>query len=272
MSIAAKPNSALLIVGHGSTENPDSSTPYFEHADEIRSRGLFAEVHCCFWKEEPSMREAFYQIDADEVYVVPDFISEGYFTQDVIPRELQLTGPTTFVRGKTFHYCLPVGVHRSMTDLILKRAKEVAPGIDPAETTLIITGHGTGLNQNSTKAIRDQADLIAASGAGYAAVLDAYMEEQPFIAEWDKMSQTPNVIVVPFFISDGLHSFQDIPVLLGIESEVGAAASQREVFRHNPHALRGKMLYYSSAIGTERLLADVILDQVSDFDKLHKKL
>ena len=218
------------------------------------------------------MREAFYLIDADDVYVVPDFISEGYFTQDVIPRELQLTGPTTVVRGKSFHYCLPVGVHRSMTDLILKRAREVAPDIAPSETTLIITGHGTGLNQNSTKAIRDQVDLIAASNAGYAAVLDAYMEEQPFIAEWDQLSQTPNVVVVPFFISDGLHSFQDIPVMLGIESEVGAAASQREVFRHNPHHLRGKMLYYSSAIGTERLLADVILDQVVDFDNLHLSL
>jgi sirohydrochlorin cobaltochelatase len=211
-------------------------------------------------------------IDSDEIYVVPDFISEGYFTQDVIPRELQLTGPTTVVRGKTFHYCLPVGVHRSMTDLILRRAKEVAAGIDPASTTLIITGHGTGLNQNSTTAIRDQADLIAASGAGYAAVLDAYMEEPPFIAEWDKMSDTPNVVVVPFFISDGLHSYQDIPVLLGMEDEVGAAASQREVFRHNPHHLRGKTLYYTSAIGTDRLLADVILDQISDFDKIHKSL
>ncbi len=272
MSIAPKPNSALLIVGHGSTENPDSSTPYFEHADEIRNRGLFGEVHCCFWKEEPSLREAFYLIDADEVYVVPDFISEGYFTQDVIPRELLLTGPTTQVRGKTFHYCLPVGVHRSMTDLILKRAKEVAPDIDPATTTLIITGHGTGLNQNSTKAIRDQVDRIIEAGAGYAAVLDAYMEEAPFIAEWDQMASTPNVVVVPFFISDGLHSFQDIPVLLGIDSEVGAAASQREVFRQNPHALRGKTLYYSSAIGTERLMADVILDQIADFDKAHPSL
>jgi sirohydrochlorin cobaltochelatase len=269
MSIAPKPHCALLIVGHGSTENPDSSTPYFEHAEEIRSRGLFSEVHCCFWKEEPSMREALYLIDSTEVYVVPDFISEGYFTQDVIPRELQLTGPTTEVRGKTFHYCLPVGVHRSMTDLILKRAKEVAPGILPAETTLIITGHGTGLNQNSTKAIRDQAELIAQSGADYAAVLDAYMEEQPFIAEWAEMASTPNVVVVPFFISDGLHSYQDIPVLLGVEAEVGAALSQTAVFRQNPHHLRGKTLYYSSAIGTERLLADVILDQIADFDSLH---
>lgn len=209
-------------------------------------------------------------IDAPEVYVVPDFISEGYFTQDVIPRELGLTGPTTDNRfGKTWHYCLPVGVHSSMTQLILRRAAEVASGIDPADTTLIITGHGTGLNQNSTKAIKDQADLIAASGAGYAAVLDAYMEEQPFIADWHKSATTQNVVVVPFFISDGLHSYQDIPVLLGMEKEVGAAASQREVFRHNPHHIHGKNLFYSSAIGTEPLIADVILDQVRDFDLNH---
>ncbi|MFT4175062.1 MAG: CbiX/SirB N-terminal domain-containing protein [Luteolibacter sp.] len=269
MPIAPKPNSALLIVGHGSTENPDSSTPYFQYAEAIRRRNLFAEVHCCFWKEEPSFREAGYLIDSTDVYVVPAFISEGYFTQDIIPRELELTGPTTTVRGKTYHYCLPVGVHPSMTDLILRRAKEVAPGVPPEKTTLIITGHGTGLNQNSTKAIRDQVALIASSGAGYAAVLDAFMEEPPFIAKWDEMATTENVIVVPFFISDGLHSYQDIPVLLGIESEVGAAASQREVFRHNPYRLRGKTLYYSSAIGTEPHMADVILDQVHDFDHTH---
>ena len=272
MPLAPKPNSALLIVGHGSTENPDSSTPYFDHADEIRRRRVFAEVHCCFWKEEPSMREVVYQIESDEVYIVPDFISEGYFTQEVIPREFRLNGPTTQIGGKTFHYCLPVGVHASMTGLILRRAREVAPGVDPAETTLIITGHGTGLNQNSTKAIREQVKLISVSDAGYAHVADAFMEEPPFIADWDKIAPTPHVVVVPFFISDGLHSYQDIPVLLGMENEVGAAASQREVFRHNPHHLRGKTLYYSSAIGTERLLGDVILDQIADFDNLSKIL
>jgi len=216
------------------------------------------------------MREAEYLIDASEVYVVPDFISEGYFTQEVIPRELELTGPSTTVRGKTFHYCLPVGIHPSMTGLLLRRAREVAPGVETATATLIITGHGTGLNQNSTKAIRDQVELITASGAGYAAVTDAYMEEQPFIAEWDQLAPTENVVVVPFFIADGSHSYQDIPVLLGIEPEVGPAASQRDVFRHNPHHLRGKTLYYSSAIGTERHLADVILDQVADFDLRHR--
>ena len=86
---------ALLIVGHGSTVNPDSSTPTWAHAEEIRSRKIFSGVGCAFWKEEPSLRDARFLFDPDtisEVYVVPNFISEGYFTQTVIPRELELAG------------------------------------------------------------------------------------------------------------------------------------------------------------------------------------
>ena len=75
------------------------------------------------------------------------------------------------------------------------------------------------------------------------------------------------VIVVPFFISDGLHSYQDIPVLLGIETEPTAAASQRAVFRRNPHRLHGRELYYASAIGTEPKFAGIILEQVAAFDR-----
>jgi sirohydrochlorin cobaltochelatase len=51
-----------------------------------------------------------------------------------------------------------------------------------------------------------------------------------------------------------------------MDSEPGAAASQSEIFRHNPHELHGRKLYYSNAIGTEPQLADVILDQVRDFE------
>ena len=96
--------------------------------------------------------------------------------------------------------------------------------------------------------------------------MDAYMEEAHLIAGWDTLTTAPNVIVVPFFIADGLHSFQDIPVLLGIEDEITAAASEVSVFKQNPHTLRHRRLYYSSAIGTEPMLADVILDQVEAFD------
>src|SRR5664279_1725242 len=97
----SKPQSALVIVGHGSTVNPDSSTPTFAHSDEIRRRGVFGEVVCAFWKEEPSLRQVLRMVESDEVYVVPNFISEGYFTQRVIPRELELSGTVTMRGGRT---------------------------------------------------------------------------------------------------------------------------------------------------------------------------
>ena len=86
-------NAALVIVGHGSTVNPDSSEPTWRHAEEIRSRGIFQEVACSFWKEEPSMAEIYDTLESDLVYVVPNFISEGYFCQEVLPRELRVTPP-----------------------------------------------------------------------------------------------------------------------------------------------------------------------------------
>lgn len=255
-------NSTLIIVGHGSTENPDSSEPTHEHADVIRSRNIFEEVRSAFWKEEPSFREILYGIKSSNIIIVPNFISEGYFTQKVIPRELELTGRITHRKNKTIYYTDPVGTHPSMTQALLRRAHEVAPHLPPDKTTLFIVGHGTALNENSAKAAKDQVEIIQ-NMKQYAEVLSAYMEEPPLISDWDRLASQENVIVVPFFISDGLHSYQDIPVLLGIEQEVGLAASQREVFRHNPHQLRGKTLYYASAIGTEPMIAEVILDQAA---------
>ena len=258
------PDSALVIVGHGSTVNPDSSEPTLAHAEEIVRRGVFGEVHCAFWKEEPSLRQVLHMVDRDDIYVVPNFISEGYFTRTVIPRELELEGPLTRRGGRTIRYCEPVGNHPRMTDLLLRRAAEVAPGVPLSETSLFIVGHGTNLNDNSAAAAKREVESIASRGL-YAEVLNAYMEEEPLIARWDELASQPNVVVVPFFIADGLHSFQDIPVLLGIEAETGAAASQRGLFRENPHRLRGRALYYASSIGTEPLFAELILDQAAAF-------
>ena len=254
-------DSALLIVGHGSTVNPDSSLPTQNHAEAIRKRRIFREVVCCFWKEEPSMREVYRMIESKEIYVVPNFISEGYFTQTVIPRELELEGALTRKRGCVIKYCLPVGCHPKMTDLLLHRAVEVASGVPRGQTSLIIVGHGTDLNDNSAKAVKEQVARIRARGI-YPEVISAYMEEAPLVSEWDRLSNQPNVVIVPFFISDGLHSYQDIPVLLGIASEPGVVASQAEVFRQNPYDRRGRKLFYASAIGTEPLFADIIVDQV----------
>src|SRR5438034_10724139 len=166
--MTSKDKTALLIVAHGSTVNPDSSAPTLAHAAKIRRRKIFAEVGCAFWKEEPSLRDAIFLFDPKsicEVCVVPNFISEGYFTQTVVPRELDLNGRVTKrPNGQIWKYSEPVGNHPMMTELLLKRACEVAPGVSPGETSLLIVAHGTDLNENSAVAAKREAEKISALG------------------------------------------------------------------------------------------------------------
>src|SRR5437899_7676736 len=102
-----------------------------------------------------------------------------------------------------------------MTELLHKRAGEIAKDVSPAQTTLLIVANGTDLNENSAAAAKREAEKIRSLGK-YSAVLNVYMEESPLVSDWRKLTKTRNVIVVPFFISDGLHSYEDIPRLLGI--------------------------------------------------------
>ena len=274
LGVELRVGTGLLIVAHGSTVNPASSAPTLEHAAEIRRRKIFADVECAFWKEEPSLRDALFLFDPEsirEIYVVPNFISEGYFTQTVVPRELELNGCITKrSNGQVWKYCEPVGNHPMMTELLLKHASEVAPRADPAESSLLIVAHGTDLNENSAVAAKREAEKIRALGK-YATVLNVYMEEPPLVSDWRKLTKTRHVVVVPFFISDGLHSYEDIPRLLGIAVAAGIdrgrpgsappATARGEIFRRNPYDIEGRSLFYAPSIGTEAGLADIILEQ-----------
>jgi len=275
--VTLRTDAALLVIAHGSTVNPDSSAPTLAHAAEIRRREIFADVECAFWKEEPSLRDANFLFDPQlirEVYVVPNFISEGYFTQTVVPRELALNGRITRrSNGQMWRYCDPVGNHPMMTELLLRRAHEIAAGVPESETTLLIVAHGTDLNENSAVAAKRETEKIRALGK-YATVLNVYMEEPPLVSNWRKLTETRNVVVVPFFISDGLHSYEDIPRLLGIVDAAPSPGSSQEdatrrrvhrgrgeIFRHNLYSIDGRNLFYAPSIGTDAGFADIIVEQ-----------
>src|SRR5207302_1649340 len=125
-------DAALVLVGHGSTLNADSAAPTYQHADELRRRKLFAQVLECFWKLEPPICGVLRGVFASRVFVVPLFISEGYFTEEIIPRELGLCAndrtdfPRVQQRGsQMIYYCGPIGTHDSMTQVLLARAAEI---------------------------------------------------------------------------------------------------------------------------------------------------
>lgn len=261
---------ALVLVGHGSTGGEAAGDPAYRVVEELRRHRAFAEVAPAFCKAGPSLREVIDGVESEEVYVVPNCISEGYFTTEVIPRALGLEGRTTRLGRHVVHYCDPVGSHPAMAGLVLRRAAEVASGLPPGQCSLLVVGHGTRRNTRSRLAIERLVPALRRLDPGYAEVRDAYMEEAPLVGEWDRLTTAPNVVVVPMFIAEGRHVREDVPVLLGIKGKPDGPAARGDVFLHNPYSLRGRHLYYAHAVGTDPRLADVILDQVARFGRTQR--
>ena len=270
-------NDALVLIAHGSTVNAQSSTPTRRLTAELRTRNIFAEVACAFNLEEPKIDDVPKLVSAKRIFIVPVTISEGHFTEQTIPHRLGLAaaGELEYERiqqreGRTLIYCHPIGTHASMTAVLLARARAIveqhpfprAP--KPAETALFIAGHGTEKNANSRKAIEAQVEAIRAR-VEYADVQPVFMEEAPFIADCFTATEAPHIVMVPFFIADGLHTVEDIPVLLG---EPAARVKKRLAAGHptwrNPTGRKGKLVWYTEAIGNEPGLVDVILERADE--------
>ncbi|WP_117591550.1 CbiX/SirB N-terminal domain-containing protein [Haloprofundus halophilus] len=265
---------ALVIVAHGSHLNPDSSAPTYDHADTIRDVGAFDEVKTGFWKEEPSLREVLRTVESDEVFVVPMFISEGYFTEQVIPRELRLDGwdvsewdsdglsashatLTAADTNQRVHYCGPVGTHESMTDVLVRRAESVTG--DPevgAGFGLAVVGHGTERNENSAKAIEYHAERIREMDR-FDEVQALYMDEEPEVDDVTEYFESDDVVVVPLFIADGFHTQEDIPEDMGLTDDYRTGYDV-------PAEVDGHRIWYAGAVGTESLMADVVLERAAE--------
>jgi sirohydrochlorin cobaltochelatase len=236
---------ALVIVGHGSHLNEDSSLPVYEHASRIREAGEFDEVVECFWKEEPSMRHVLDTIESEDVYVVPAFISEGYFTQQVIPRELGLEGPVSRKDERTVRYAGPLGTFEGMPDVILERTEDLMRGREVSgRTALVLLGHGTDLNKNSGGVIYLNAGRIRERGV-YDLVEVGFLDQAPEIGGVVDGVEAENVILIPLFISEGWHTRETIPEDLGLVGEV---------------TLRDdKTIFYGSPVGTHPSMANLIV-------------
>lgn len=238
---------------------------------------MFAEVTEAFCQQEPSLAGVLRRVFSPTVFVVPLFISDGWFTETVVPTELGLRSPgapafpRVQTRGQqTVIYCRAVGSHPAMSEVLIERARTVVRSRPfprpPAESdmALLIAGHGTSYSPGSRKSIEDQVRTISALGT-FADVRGVFLEEDPKVADaWDLVTAR-NVVLVPFFMSDGLHTQEDIPAMLG---EPGEAIRQRlavgQPTWRNPTERRGKRLWCAGAVGTEPLLVEVILQRVAE--------
>jgi sirohydrochlorin cobaltochelatase len=83
------------------------------------------------------------------------------------------------------------------------------------------------------------------------------MDEDPEVDDVTDFFTAPDIVVVPLFIADGYHTQEDIP------EDMGLTDDYREGW-DTPATVDGHDIWYSGAVGTEPLMADVVLERAAD--------
>jgi len=234
----------LVLAGHGSHLNADSSAPVRACADRLGDR-WDGPIHTAFWKEEPSLRAVLDAIPGERAVVVPVMTSLGYFVDEVFPRELGL-GERSGVA-----YADPVGTHPDLTDVVAAHAADVTDGAAPApEFALALVGHGTELNDDSGASTRDHAARLRAE-TRFGEVHALFMDESPEVDALTDHVDADRVVVVPLFVANGYHVTEDIPEDVGIATAGGDWPV--------PATVDGIEIFYADAVGTSPALVEVAL-------------
>lgn len=202
---------ALLLAAHGERRSGARNRGVAAIAERLAEWGVAAEVGFGFLKGAPSIGEAVRRFARPELLVYPLFLADGYFTQTLLPRQLQRAG--AFEPGRVTELLPSLACDPALAELVLDRASVSANahGWPAAAADLILFAHGSTNNAASREATERVAGAIAAKRA-FARVRTAFLEEPPFLAQAVGATRAP-VVVVGLFAGEGLHG-GDAPQLV----------------------------------------------------------
>ncbi|MBM4455110.1 MAG: hypothetical protein FJ411_01830 [Verrucomicrobia bacterium] len=258
----------LILAGHGSTKNRDSSRHTRETARRLQRRRIFKEVRAGFWKESPSFQEVFHGLQAKEAIVVPWFLARGYFVEKVLTEQFSNTPiPCRIVeplgsrpevlqlmkkRAEKLRARMRIRMRiTNFFDSLLRKSKPEGDGLKPEQISLLLASHGTPLHKGSRVAADTLAEDLGKDG--YRVSKAMFLEEEPKIADWRQVAAPEGpVMVLPHFLAGGLHGSEDVPGLLGIPHG-----------REGWHQVDGRWIGYGAPIGMPEEMEKLILKMVA---------
>ncbi len=251
--IAAK-DTALVLVGHGSTRKLFSSRTIYLHAGRIRERNIFAEVREAFLEQDPVLDDVLAEVGAPKVSpkicMVPFMASKGYITDRVMPARIAPDANVVITE--------PVGVHPLILQTLQAKLSTFleAGEINAGDVMVLVVGHGTAKH----RAAADQLEALAAALPTVAKAV--FLEQEPLLKDWRKVTDGGTVIVLPFLMSGGLHGTRDIPALLGINRDnPGLKGLEKSENPAGPFDLRGREVYLFRPLGYEPVMTDIIIER-----------
>lgn len=202
----------MLLAAHGERREGADNQSVAQLAQRLSERLKVAAVEFGFLKGSPSIAEAVQRLASYDMLVYPLFLSDGYFTRTLLPRQLEEAG--AFGRGRATCVLAPLGLDPALAGLILDRAGTVAraQGWPAARTDLVLLAHGSS-NNPASRAATERIAAGLASRRVFAHVRPAFLEEAPRLENAVATSRM-HAVVVGLFAGEGLHGGKDVPQLI----------------------------------------------------------
>jgi sirohydrochlorin cobaltochelatase len=247
----------LILAAHGSRYEPAVNAQIRGYAESIAQTRLFEEVGVAFHQGHPTFADAVDQLHATDLIVVPVMTSAGYYSDLVLPRELQRSRRYSQVR---LRQTIPLGLHPRMSELVNNRldATSSLHGLKREDTAIAIVGHGTLRHPGS----RSSTETLAAALGGlekWPQVFAAFIDEEPAVETVCARANHANLVVIPFLIGAGPHAVDDIPARLDLPRKGKGRLPRLGV-------VGGRTVLCDAPVGSDPRVVDLIVDLATAAD------
>jgi len=124
---------ALVVVGHGTKNNPTSRAATESQADMLRGLHLAREVVAVYLDDDPDIPTVYASTTAPVIIVIPYFLAAGSHAMGDVPTALGLESGKIegMIHGRRVIYTPPIGANGGLTDILLGLIADSGAALSP---------------------------------------------------------------------------------------------------------------------------------------------
>jgi sirohydrochlorin ferrochelatase len=203
-------NKGVLMVAHGERGGRLNNAALLDLVDQIRERLDGVEIEAGVLKGEPSLSEGWDGLSAEDRYIYPFFMSDGFFVSRILPKKIR---EAIGFHGNELTMLAPFGISPQLGPALLSNLKQTLAdlGRQAEFPPLLIAAHGASVDKQSSLRANQLADFLARSGR-FSKVHCAFLDEAPHLEDIVP-DLDPQSLVLPLFNGLGSHSIDDMAEL-----------------------------------------------------------
>jgi sirohydrochlorin ferrochelatase len=199
----------LVLCAH--QKDSEHTSPVEIHANALFDTGHFGDVAIGYLADEPSFDQVVKAIKTPRVLVVPFLMSAGHTYKQVFLAKIR----DLLHEFESLNYTSPIGLSHRLPDLITTLALRACEqhSWSPQETMLVLVGHGTDRDRDSSRAAENLASIIR-QNIRFADCQAIFLNQEPRRMQPSISSTTRHVVGIGMFAGLGQHARLDAPRLL----------------------------------------------------------